>query len=292
MRVTPKAISAAALRSLQTTLTASARTQEQLSSGKQFSTISQSPVQGTTSMALRSQIRAAEQYERNASDGLGWLNMSDLAITDAIDVTQRVRNLTVQGMNTGSMSAESRQSIAAEVNNLRSGLLAAANQQYNGRPIFGGPTGERTAYDTTGAYIGAAQPISRRVSDTGTVRVDLTGPEAFGPAGNDLFAIVDRIATDVVTNPGALGGHLDDLDAALKRLTTAAADIGSRTNRITAAQQSAYDTRQSLTAQLSQNEDIDLPAVVIQNQARINAYQAALGVAAKTIQPSLLDFLR
>jgi flagellar hook-associated protein 3 FlgL len=292
MRVTPKSISSAALRSLQTTLAASARTQEQLSSGKQFSTVSQSPVQGSTSMALRTQIRAADQYVRNASDGKGWLDMADTALTDSMSVSQRVRDLTLQGMNTGSMSVESRQAIAAEVNNLRAGLLANANMSYNGRPIFGGTTGEKSAYDQAGAFIGENTPVTRRVSDTNTVRVDLTGPEAFGPAGADIFAIVDQIAKDVVTNPAALGGHLDNLDVAMKRLATASADIGSRTNRIASAQDSATKTLDLLTGQMSENEDIDLPAVVLQNQSRMNAYQAALGVAAKTIQPTLLDFLR
>lgn len=292
MRITPKAVSAAALRALQTTLAASARTQEQLSSGKQFSTVSQAPVQGSSSMSLRSQVRAADQYTRNASDGLGWLNMVDTALTDSMDIAQRVRTLTVQGMNTGSMSVESRQAIAAEVANLRSGLLANANMTYNGRPVFGGTTGEKSAYDPTGAYVGANSPVVRRVSEANTVRIDLTGPEAFGPAGADIFAIVDRIAADVVANPDALGGHLDDLDAAMKRLMTASADIGSRTNRITAAKDAAVKSADLLTAQMSENEDIDLAEVVLQNQAKMNAYQAALGVAAKTIQPTLLDFLR
>lgn len=292
MRITPKAVAASALRSLQTTLAASARTQEQLSSGKQFSAVSQSPVQGTTSMSLRSQIRAADQYARNASDGLGWLNMADAAITDSMDIAQRVRTLTVQGMNSGSVSPEARQALAAEFKNLRAGLLANANESYNGRPVFGGTTGEREAYDTTGTFIGENAPVTRRVSDTNVVRVDLTGPETFGPAGNDIFAIVDRIAADVTANPAALGNHLDDLDVAMKRLATAAADIGSRTNRITAAQDMSTKTVTTLGAQLSENEDIDLPAVIITNQARMSAYQAALGVAAKTIQPTLLDFLR
>lgn len=292
MRVTPKAIAASALRAMQTTLAASARTQEQLSSGKQFSAVSQAPVQGSTSMSLRAQMRAAEQYSRNASDGLGWLNMADSAITDSLSVSQRARDLTVQGMNGGSMSPEARQAIAAEMKNLRQGLLANANSSYNGRPIFGGSTGERSAYDASGTYVGDNTAVARRVSDTNTVRVDITGPEAFGPAGADIFAVMDAIANDVTANPAALGGHLDALDAAMKRLATAAADIGSRTNRITAAQDLSTKAMDNLGATLSENEDIDLPELVLQNQARMNAYQAALGVAAKTIQPSLLDFLR
>lgn len=292
MRITPKAISASALRALQTTLSDSARTQEQLSSGKQFSAVSQAPVQGSTSMSVRTQMRAAEQYTRNASDGIGWLNQADSAITDSLSVSQRARDLTVQGMNSGALSPEARQAIATEMKNLRQGLLANANTTYNGRPVFGGSTGERSAYNATGAYVGDNTAVSRRVSEANTVRVDITGPEAFGPAGADIFAVLDAIATDVTANPAALGGHLDALDVAMKRLATSAADIGSRSNRINSAQDLSTKTMNNLGAILSENEDVDLPAMVLQNQARMNAYQAALGVAAKSIQPSLLDFLR
>ena len=76
-------------------------------------------------------------------------------------------------------------------------MLGQANQVVQGRPLFGGVTAGNKAYDASGGYVGvggtggiAVQPLTRRVSAVETIRVDLTGPEAFGdPAsGKDLFS--------------------------------------------------------------------------------------------------------
>lgn len=293
MRITPKLVAQRSLQNLQNNLAASARTQEALSSGKQISVPSDSPTGASQVLRLRGDITAAKQFESNASDGASLLNMLDGTLAGMSTTTIRVRDLTVQGMNTGAMSSEVRAAIGKEVAQLYDGLLSDANTTLQGRPIFGGATGEKTAYSrATGLFVGDATPVNRRISDTNVVRVDLTGPEAFGPAGNDLFVIVDRIAKDVIANPANLGADLDALDGAMKAMENAMADVGARTNRIELGQGAATDRVLALKTRLSEVEDIDLPQAIMDQQLQQVAYQSALGATARVIQPSLLDFLR
>jgi flagellar hook-associated protein 3 FlgL len=56
--------------------------------------------------------------------------------------------------------------------------------------------------------------------------------------------------------------------------------------------QSAQDRLLSVTSQLSDVEDVDLPKTIMDMQLQQTSYQAALAAAAKVIQPSLIDFLR
>jgi flagellar hook-associated protein 3 FlgL len=56
--------------------------------------------------------------------------------------------------------------------------------------------------------------------------------------------------------------------------------------------QSAQDRLLSVTAQLSDVEDVDLPKTIMDMQLQQTSYQAALAATAKVIQPSLIDFLR
>ncbi|MGQ4819371.1 hypothetical protein ACQ1ZK_19995, partial [Enterococcus faecium] len=84
---------------------------------------------------------------------------------------------------------------ATETASLRESLLGLANTTIGGRPLFGGITTGQRAYDsTTGAYLGTTgTDVLRRVSQTEEVRVDISGPEAFGnPADGDLFALVGQ----------------------------------------------------------------------------------------------------
>ena len=293
MRITQRAVSLTSLQGLNRNLDSLGRLQQQLSSGKLLNTPSDSPTGTNRSMQTRADQAAADQQARNISDAESWLNATDSVLQTMIEATRRVRELAVQGSNTGSMSPVARQAIATEVETLRATLVGQANQSLQGRPLFGGITAGTTAYDPTGGWIGQSGPgITRLVSDTEQVRVDVSGPEAFGPPGNDLFAVVGRIAADMAANPAALAGHLTDLDSAVDGMLTAVADIGARARRVELAGRINSERTLTLQGRLAQTEDIDLPYTIMRMQMQKTGYEAALSATAKSIQPSLVDFLR
>ncbi len=300
MRITQRAVTQTALLGLNTNLSAVTKLQQQLTSGKQISTASDSPTGTNKAMLVRQDQNAALQYSRNVTDGQSWLTETDSRLQSVVEHVHRVRALTIQGMNTGSMSAASREAIGIEVEELRNSMLNLANANINGRPVFGGPTVESTAYDVeTGAYTGVGgadgvpvQAIMRRVSNSEEIRIDVTGPEAFGAGDSDLFAIVGRIAENVVGDPATLAVDLNALDGALDRLLGATAAVGARTARIDAAAQLNSDLQLTLASQLVDIEDIDLAKTIMElNQTEVG-YKAALQATAQVIQPTLLDFLR
>ncbi len=294
MRITQRAVALTSLQGLNRNLDAVGKLQEQLTSGRLINRPSDSPTGTNRAMQTRSEQAAAAQYTRNASDAESWLEQSDSTLRSMLATARRVRDLTVQGSNTGAMDDVSRKAIAVEVASLREGLLGQANTTIQGRPLFGGVTPGNVAYDrTTGNWVGlAGSPVTRRVSDTDEVRVDITGPEAFGPAGDDLFAVVGRIATDLVANPTALATHLGDLDAVMNGMKSALADVGSRAARVEREQQILADRSLNLEAQLGETESIDLPETMMRLKMVEVGYQAALSATAKAISPTLLDYLR
>jgi len=293
VRITQRAVALTSLQGLNRNLDAVGKFQQQLTSGRLINAPSDSPTGTNRAMQTRSDQAASAQQQRNITDAKGWLEQTDSALQEMLDTTRRVRDLTVQGSSTGSQSDVSAQAIATEVKSLREGLLSLANRTIGGRPLFGGVTPGTKAYDATGAYVGqAGPPVTRRVSDTEVVRVDTTGPEAFGPAGADLFAIVDKIATDVVSNPTALAGHLTDLDTVMKGMLTAVADVGSRAARVEREEQVNADRSLTLSSQLAETENIDLPNTIMRLQMQQVGYEAALSATAKALQPTLLDYLR
>ena len=300
MRITNRAVTQTALLGLNAQQSAVMKLQQQLTSGKQISTASDSPTGTNTALQLRQDQSAVRQYAKNISDGQSWLDATDTALTTAINQVQRVRDLTVKAMNTGGASTSSQQAVSVEVAALRASLIGVANSSINGRPLFGGPTMGGTAYDPgTGGYVGVpAKPdgevvgMTRRVSAADQIRIDITGPEAFGAPPEDLFAIVGKIAADVVGDTGALADDLVALDGALQDLLGAAASVGARSARMEAAGRVNTDLQLTLSSQLVDVEDIDLAKTIMElNQTEVG-YKAALQATAKVIQPTLLDFLR
>ena len=293
MRITQRAVALTSLQGLNRSLADVGKLQEQLSSGRVISAPSDSPTGTNRSMQTRSDQMAVDQQARNITDAKSWLEGADSVLQSMVSAVQRVRDLTVQGSNTGALSPASQEAIGMEVAALREALIGQANRTVQGRPLFGGVTSGTVAYDPAGGFVGqGGAPIMRRVSDTEAVRVDLTGPEVFGPPGNDLFALVGKIATDMTANPTALTVHLGDLDKSIDRLLTGLSDIGARAKRIERAEEVNGAQSLVLQSRLAETESIDLPATIMALQMRQVGYEAALSATAKSLQPTLLDFLR
>jgi flagellin-like hook-associated protein FlgL len=294
VRITQRAVTLTSLQGLNRNLDAVSRLQQQLTSGRLISKPSDSPTGTNTAMQVRAEQAAVEQQSRNITDARGWLDQTDSTLQEMLATVRRVRDITVQGASTGSSSDASRQALATEAASLREGLLALANGSVNGRPIFGGVTAGSKAYDSTsGSWLGVSgSPVMRQVSDTEQVRVDLTGPEAFGPAGNDLFAVVDRIAKDLVSNPAGLTVDLADLDTRMNGMLSAVADVGARGARIELSQKINADRSLTLGSKLAETENIDLPNTIMRLQMQQTGYEAALAATAKAISPTLMDYLR
>jgi flagellin-like hook-associated protein FlgL len=292
MRITQRAVALTSLQGLNRNLDSLGKLQNQLTSGRLINAPSDSPTGANRAMQTRSDQAAVAQQARNIADAGSWLSQTDTTLTSMIDMTRRVRELTVQGLNFGAMSDQARVALGTEAASLREGLLALANTVNQGRPLFGGITPGSQAYDATGAWVGmAGTPVTRQISDSESLRVDLSGLEAFGTAPADLFSIVDAIATDLTANPTALGGHLTALDTVMKGMQSAVADIGARGARLERAQQINADRGLALTSQLAETEDIDLPNTIMRLQMQQVGYEAALSATAKALQPTLLDFL-
>lgn len=298
MRITQRAVALTSLQGLNRNLDAVGRLQQQLTSGRLISKPADSPTGTNRAMQTRSDQAATQQYARNISDGRTQLEATDSALTTMLSQVRRVRDLTVQASNTGALGSSSHAAIAAEVGQLKASLLDLANQKLQGRPLFGG-TKDVTAFDAAGSYQGspAAGPqVTRRVSDTETVRVDITGEEALQLAdGTTLFTIVENISaalSGAAVDEAALRAGLTDLDAVRDTMLTALADVGARAARIEIADQVTADRALTLSSRLAETESIDLPKTIMELEMQKVGYEAALAATAKALQPTLVDFLR
>jgi flagellar hook-associated protein 3 FlgL len=295
IRMTQASISRSVMTNLQAGLTKLSTLQEQLSSGRLINRPSDNPSGTVSAMQFRAEITRTTQYQRNCEDALGWLGAADDVLNSALGPMNRIRELAVSGISAAS-SPEARNALAAEVDQLREHLLTIANSRYLGRPLFGGTTGNADAYvkDALGTitFNGDTGNVTRSIAANTQLSVNLQAEDVFGAAGSDLFQVLADISDHLRNDPSQLGADLDKIDAANKRLLNALADVGARYHRVEAMREAAEKSLASLTNGLTEVENIDLPKTIIDLQLQEVAYQAALGAAARIIQPSLLDFLR
>ena len=296
-RITQRTVAQRTTGNLQYALRRMATTQEQLSSGRQISRPSDDPVGTVAALRFRANIRQTEQYVRNAEDGLDWLGAADRTLTTSLDQIRRVRDLTVQGLN-GSNGPNERRAMAVEILAIRDSLIGLANTQHSGRPLFGGTSDAATVYDkATGTFqipapAGAGE-IHRTIAPGEAVKVNMSGPQVFGPDGGNLFNVLTGIAEGLLADPTTVDGtDLQALDARMQGVTDALGEVGARFNRVETMKSRANDAIINFKSSLSEVEDIDLPATIMDMQLQETAYKAALSATARVLQPSLVDFLR
>lgn len=291
-RVTQNMIADSSLRSMQAGLGRLAAVQEQLTTGRVLNRPSDSPTDTTSAMRIRSSLAQAKQHARNADDAEGRLALIDSTLGTMTNQVQRARELVLQGAN-ASNGPSSRQALATEIDQLRESLLADANTSYLERPVFGGITAGGKAYDELGTWAGTDGAINRQVGADVTVRVDLAGPEVFGPDGASLFDTLDAASQALLSGDQAgIDSALDALKGHLDQMGSARAVVGARQAQVDRAVLAAGDNELALTTRLSEVENVDLPRALVDLNLQEVAYQAALGATARVTQPSLLDFLR
>lgn len=291
-RITQRSLTQTSLAGLQANLARFQATQARLSSGRAIQRPSDSPTGTMAALRLRSDVARYSQLDRNADDGLARLGTTDNALQDGLSVLRRARDAVLTGANAAT-SGTAREALAQQVAGLREELLAVANTRYLQEPVFAGTAGTAAAYDASGTYQGDSGAVNRTIAPGVKVAVNVTGTDAFGPPGDDVFAVLDDIVEDLRNNPSDLSTtDLDRLDAGYLRLQNALASVGSRYHQIEIMQERNRANQLETETQLSEVEGVDLPATIVELQLQEVAYQAALGATAKLLQPTLMDFLR
>lgn len=290
-RVTNSSVSQSTLVNLQRNLQAMASLQARLSSGKTVTKPSDDPAAAADILRINQSSAASDQYARNADNGNSWLTTIDTALQGAVVDLRRARDLTVQGEN-AAMSTTAKEALATEIEGIRDGLMERANTQYMNRSVFAGTSNAVSAFDpTTFAWNGVpGSSVQRRLSDATTVQVDSDGSKVFGQGASSVFALMDKIASDLRSGADPTT-NLAAVDTSINTMLTELASVGARENQVQDAQSSIAADTQNQKSQLSGVQDIDLAATILDLQQQQNTYQAALGAAAKVLEPSLLNFI-
>jgi flagellar hook-associated protein 3 FlgL len=274
--------------------------QEQASSGKKINKPSDDPVTAVRGMFYRSSLDEIDQYKSNADDGLSWLTTTDEALDEVTSVLQRVRELTVKGLN-GTNDPNARYAIAEEVNQLKEHLGEVANAQIAGKYIFAGTDVLTPPFRDDPAVAGSAkefrnanqEKLELQVGQTNNVQINVRGIDVFNNDGiGGIFKVLTDIVSEFRSPTAGTTDHLDKLDGQVDNLLKERSELGARMNRMELSVSRIGGLEVSTTRLLSSEEDVDLAQVITDLKTQESVQNAALSVGARIIQQSLVDFLR
>ncbi|MGO1461683.1 MAG: flagellar hook-associated protein FlgL [Oleiphilaceae bacterium] len=178
-------------------------TQQQIASGKRVNKPSDDPVAAARILKLNQELARVSSYERNVSLADNRLSQEENSLTSAVDVIQRIRELTVQAGN-GSLSSNDRQSISSEMKERLGQLANLANtRDASGEYIFSGFQGSVQAFQQNdeGKYVYQGDEGQRVLEIDDGVTVPISDH------GKGIFVDIPAAATGSHTND-ASGGFI------------------------------------------------------------------------------------
>jgi flagellar hook-associated protein 3 FlgL len=302
IRITPALVTSTTLNDLNTSLAALQQTTDELSSGRTILEPSDNPYGASQVIDLQSQLEGLASYEGNAQEGISWENTAASAMTNIGQVTQRVRELLVQGAN-GTYNQNDLNTMALQVEQLTESIKQDANTQYAGEYIFSGTATTTPPYEqgANDEYKGNEETVSRAVgpgaSVTITTNISALLGNGEGAADGKLLDTLRTIAQNLrggtAEDREALGGtDLLKLDGNIETLTQLQATAGSAIDQLQTALTRNEDLQSSITGALSNTDATNIATASIAYANEQAAYSAALHAGAVIVQESLLNFLQ
>ena len=205
---------------------------------------------------MRAQIRGLRQAERNANDGISFIQTTEGYLAETQSVLQRIRELSVQASN-GIYTNEDRMQIQVEVSQLVDEVdRIASAAQFNKMNMLTG----RFAYASSGQQPAASMwlHIGANMDQRERLYVGTMTAKGLGVAsksGTSTISISTQDKANIVI------GVIDD---ALAKVSKQRADLGAYQNRLEHAVQGLMIGAENLQASESRIRDTDMARTMVE----------------------------
>ncbi len=243
LRISTNMAAISANRALANSSADQAKTFQRLASGNRITSAGDDAVGLSISENLRSQIRSMAQAERNASDGISFVQVAEGGLNEIGNMLIRMRELSVQAAS-DTIGDKERSFVHQEIQSLTGEIDRIASvTNYNGTALLNGQSPKTLQF----------QVGIRRESD-GSDRLTFN-PNEYDVRGSTLG--IDGL--DYTSTDGAREG-MDKVDAAISRVFETRAKLGATQNKLHATVSNIQVAKENLQSARSRIADTDVAA--------------------------------
>jgi flagellin len=263
---------------------------EKLSSGMRINRASDDASGLAVSEKMRAQIRGLLRAEKNAEDGISFIQTAEGYLQESQNVLQRIRELAIQSSN-GIYSMEDRLQMQVEVSQLIDEVnRIASHAQFNGMNILTGrfarDTGDNTITASMWLHIGANMDQRKRVY------INTMTAQAYGLQSKYGFP---HTATFIsVSTPDRSNMAIGIIDDALGKISKQRADLGAYQSRLELAMGGLLSGAENIQAAESRIRDTDMAEQMVsfvKNQILVQSATSMLAQA-NTKPQTILQLFR
>jgi flagellar hook-associated protein 3 FlgL len=265
--------------------------QAQISTGKRITTASDDAV-GWRQLDTIARADADDKaYATNVKLAQGLLAQTDTALSSVTSQLQRAQELAVEA-GSGTLSAENRQAIGAELGVIMDDLMSLANSKdVRGQSLFGGAT-EGAAFtknsDGSISYAGTGTAASIPIGSDSSVTATVSGDQAFGDMFAQLKALTDSVNAGNPPDAATVAG----LQSAADQVSATRSSIGARAVRVDLESDRLVDAAADRTDAKVGIENVDVSGSITELQKTLTILQATQASFTKLTSMSLFDYLK
>lgn len=248
------------------------KTYSHLASGSRITSAGEDAAGLSISENLRAQIRSLKQAERNANDGISFVQVAEGGVSEVGNILVRLRELSIQAAS-DTIGDRERGFIDKEYQSLKAEVDRIANStNFNGTPLLNGQSKKDNLEIQVGVRNAEADRINFNVAEC-NVRTDRIGI-------SDVSAKSIDDARD----------SIDKIDEAIAKVSGTRASLGAMQNKLQSSTNTIQITKENYSNARSRIADADLAeeaTALTQRQILQNASVAVLSQANSTPQLAL-----
>jgi flagellar hook-associated protein 3 FlgL len=283
-----------------------AKTQEQLSTGKQITKPSDEPDKASLVTRLESEIARQKSYQGNIKSIEIRLMAGETALTSTSDVMFRMKELAVQAAN-DTLGAADRKTISLEMTELRNQIVSLANSQdSNGNYLFAGSRVSQMPFapDAKGVltYQGDQARMVVAVGDNRRMNLNIPGSDAFGNVVRDdgkggrvgvgfFQSLGDLINSVKGSDRVAIQRGISEIDTLQQSVSDATAQVGTDLNVVDSQANVLDEITLRLKITMSDIQDLDYTEAITKMNKDQLALEAAQSSFAKISKLSLFNYI-
>lgn len=235
---------------------------ERLASGLRINRSGDDATNLAVSEKMRTQVRGLKQAERNAMNGVSFIQVADGNLTQVNDILQRIRELSVQAAN-GIYSSSDRLQIQVEVSQLIDEVdRISTTAEFNKMKLLNGNLARNSTKGSIFFHVGPNKDQRIRAF------ISTMNSKAFGLVGRARLTTV-----------GEANELLGTIDSAIDMLNRQRADLGAYFNRIEVTVNALQVSYENMASAESKIRDADIAEELLEftkNQILLQSSTAML----------------
>lgn len=272
--------------------------QEAISTGKQINRPSDNPEGTRQALNYRTILSTVNQYSENIDFAFNWCQATTNILEESEDLLIQCREVAYSQAN-GSVTLQTSEMLATEIEEIYQYLLNLANTELDGRYLFGPAQIDTPPFDPA-TVLEDPPPetppeflMRINIGDEKKIQIN-TSQEVFtgGAEGKNIFQVLVNLKTGLEENDlEVIRTAIVEINQALEQTTNHLEIVGAKMYRLDQNQKILTKLKNTTEISLSQKEDVDLMAKLMEYITKNNNYSISLSTLSTILHTNILNLI-